>query len=308
MAVFLMAVGLPASGKDTFYDKELKGNNWIHISSDKIREEVYGDINDQSHNGKVFDIMYKRTVEALNKNQNVYYNATNLTQKHRIHLLNCLNKAAVKHMCLFHCIIFPVPYKECLLRNSMRKRVVPESAMERMYKSFQPPHWCEGWDKIYSYGDYDIFNIWNVLFDKAMYMSHDNPHHRLTIGEHMRRAKLLYDMDNSSSIDRVVASAIYLHDIGKPFCKVFHDTKGNPTEIAHYYNHQNVGAYDVLAAFCSNNTYEPIKEDILETSNLIAHHMDFFMDRKYLNKIRNLYGDKFYNRLSIIHKYDTLAH
>lgn len=304
-AVFLMAIGLPASGKDTFYDRELKGKNWVHISSDKIREEVYSDVNDQTHNDKVFEIMYKRTKEALDRNEKVYYNATNLSQKRRIYLLNSLNKA-VKAQCLFHCIIFPVSYKECLLRNSIRNRVVPEYAMERMYKSFQPPHWCEGWDKIYSYGNHEHLNIWKI-FDKALTISHDNPHHTLTIGEHMRKAKVLYDMDNPIG-DNLVSTAIYLHDIGKPFCKVFHSMKGKPTDIAHYYNHENVGAYDVLAAFCNDKEYVEVKEDIIEISNLIAHHMDKFKSEAYMNKIHNLYGDKFYNRLLTINHYDLLAH
>lgn len=304
-AVFLMAIGLPASGKDTFYDKELKGKDWTHISSDKIREEVYGDVNDQAHNDKVFEIMYKRTVEALNNGQRVYYNATNLVQKRRVHLLNSLKKS-VKTLCFYKCIVFPVPYKECLLRNSMRKRIVPEYAVERMYKSFQPPHWCEGWLSILSYGNHERLNIWNI-YDEALITPHDNPHHSLSIGEHMRKAKLLYDMDNPVG-DNIVANALCFHDIGKVFCKVFHNMKGEPTEIAHFFNHSNTGSYDILAAYCNDKSEDIVEEDIIQISNLIAHHMAFFEGEKHLNKIKKLYGENFYNKLKIIHYYDIMAH
>jgi hypothetical protein len=37
------------------------------------------------------------------------------------------------------------------------------------------------------------------------------------------------------------------HDIGKEATKAFFDMKGNATEIAHYYNHQNVSSYEIIS-------------------------------------------------------------
>ena len=53
MAKCIMLIGLPAAGKSTWSKKYIECNpDTILVSSDAIREEVFGDINDQSHNGK----------------------------------------------------------------------------------------------------------------------------------------------------------------------------------------------------------------------------------------------------------------
>ena len=57
-------------------------------------------------------------------------------------------------------------------------------------------------------------------------------------------------------------AALY-HDCGKVFTQVFHNAKGEPTEEAHYYNHENVGAYDCLCDYSKT----------LLTSVLINLHM-----------------------------------
>ena len=54
---FFMMVGLPASGKSTEAENLCSRYNAVHISSDKIREEVFGNVRDSDHNQEVFDIM-----------------------------------------------------------------------------------------------------------------------------------------------------------------------------------------------------------------------------------------------------------
>ena len=304
MSIFIMTVGLPASGKDTLYH-DVYEDNFTMVSSDDIREELYGDVNDQTHNVEVFDTMYKRTVALLSGGKNVYYNATNLSQKRRIHLLNSL-KARVD----FHsiCIVFTLPFNECLIRNSMRKRVVPSHAMGRMVRNFNPPSYCEGWDNILFYRDGEATDI-NRIRLAAEQVPHDNPHHTLTIGQHMSRATTLYIsdcLDKGEKIDRIISDTLNYHDIGKPFCKTFTNMKGEPTEIAHYYFHENVGAY----IFLSSITLSHLDNDdgSLLVANLIAHHMDKFKGDKYMAKIQKLYGTSFTKALETINHYDTAAH
>lgn len=57
-------IGLPASGKD-YYIERNKEEDDVVVSSDEIREELFGDVNDQKHNGEVFNEMFKRTCAAL---------------------------------------------------------------------------------------------------------------------------------------------------------------------------------------------------------------------------------------------------
>ena len=52
MSSFVMMIGLPGSGKDYFIENML--SEYVVCSSDKIREEWYGDENIQGDNEKIF--------------------------------------------------------------------------------------------------------------------------------------------------------------------------------------------------------------------------------------------------------------
>ena len=53
-------------------------------SSDKLREEMYGDNYDDADNSKVFEELHRRILEDL-KMHSVIYDATNLVKKRRVH-------------------------------------------------------------------------------------------------------------------------------------------------------------------------------------------------------------------------------
>ena len=56
--IFTMMVGLPGSGKSTYAEKLSKERSAIICSSDKVREDLYGDENSQSNNDEVFKLLY----------------------------------------------------------------------------------------------------------------------------------------------------------------------------------------------------------------------------------------------------------
>lgn len=57
----IMLVGIPGSGKSTYADKLVKDNPEIIVhSSDKLREELYGDSSIQGDNGKLFEELHKK--------------------------------------------------------------------------------------------------------------------------------------------------------------------------------------------------------------------------------------------------------
>ena len=60
-----MMVGLPGSGKSTATEYFAKVYNANIHSSDDIREEIFGDVNDQEHNKEVFEILHKRIKEDI---------------------------------------------------------------------------------------------------------------------------------------------------------------------------------------------------------------------------------------------------
>ena len=68
----ILLVGIPGSGKTTYAEKYLEVfNNTIHLSSDKIRAELWGSETTQGDNNEVFSLMQSRAIEALNNGQNV---------------------------------------------------------------------------------------------------------------------------------------------------------------------------------------------------------------------------------------------
>ena len=84
MPKFIMLVGLPAAGKDTWAREYIKKHpNTVIHSSDDIREELYGDASCQNNPEKVFEIMAARTIKSLQEGKDVIYNATNLKYKKR---------------------------------------------------------------------------------------------------------------------------------------------------------------------------------------------------------------------------------
>lgn len=76
MNTFYMMVGLPGSSKTTVSKKLSKEYNAIIIATDELREELLGDVQDQSSNGLIFQEAIHRIIENL-KDKNVIFDATN---------------------------------------------------------------------------------------------------------------------------------------------------------------------------------------------------------------------------------------
>ena len=57
---FIMVVGLPGSGKSTFIEDFIDEDNAHIHSSDSIRKELLGDVNDQTSNSLVFETLHNR--------------------------------------------------------------------------------------------------------------------------------------------------------------------------------------------------------------------------------------------------------
>ena len=263
----ILLVGVPGSGKSTYAQKYLEKNkNTIHLSSDKIREELWGNEATQGDNNEVFSLMQKRAVEALNNGHDVIYDATNVTRKDRSYIIDLCPKF-VK----IEAHIIWAPIETCIKRDAARERTVGKAVIDKMLKRFQPVYYDEGIDeiKLVRPEHFSITNYVDKVMDE-MEIPHDNPHHTLNVYEHCEEAAY-FAHDNEMCDD--VAIAAYIHDIGKPYVKAFVDSKGNASEIAHFYSHDNVGAW--MAYGCSN----------IKIAWLVGNHMGPFLNTKYYNKL-----------------------
>lgn len=275
MVKFTMLIGLPGSGK-TEVAKQLTNDNTIILSSDAIRKEFYGDEAIQDNPSKIFEEMQRRTIAALKSSKNVVYDATNISRKKRKHLLSSLKIPCKK----IACVVW-ARYETCVARDCSRNRNVGESVIKRMLLNFQPPYYDEGWDEI-------EFKVNDESYKRSDYENwldceHDNPHHNNTVKEHTLKvmteaAKLQKNRSSHKGVAITLLIAASLHDIGKKFVKGFKNSRGEPSEIAHFYNHQNVGSYFAIG-------YEEtiplhIKQRAL-IYWLINVHMDVFLHTKY---------------------------
>lgn len=278
MSEFIMLMGLPACGKSTF-SKEVLLKQYvdaIYLSSDAIRKESFGDESIQGDPSKIFDVMLQRTRDALKAGKNVIYDATNVVRKRRISLLKQLPKDTIKT-----CYLIWSSYYNCILDDSRRSRHVGESVIRKMLLRFEPPWYDEGWDRIRIH-QRNLLSFDDTL--KYLDIPHDNPHHKGTILDHVRRVE--EEVDNNYSDDthyKILKEVAKFHDFQKPFVKTFEDFKGNVSEVAHYYEHQHVGAYCYLGIY-------PIKDvdrdTILYTSRLIdLHMMKFFKESGYYRNL-----------------------
>jgi predicted kinase len=285
----IVLCGIPGSGKSTYATRYVEDNiNSIHISSDAIRAELYGNESIQGNPSEVFSLMQKRTVEALNEGKNVVYDATNITRKDRSSIIEICPKFAK-----IECYIIWAPIEECIRQDASRDRTVGKEVIDRMLKRFQAPFFDEGIDeiKIITPEGFDKDQYGDDCHDE-MLIPHDNPHHTLDIDAHCCEAYLY--LSDKGVRDEDLLAAANAHDVGKPYTKAFVDGKGNPCETAHYYQHQCVGAW---ISYGLDSTTPKV-------AWLISAHMDPFMNTKYY---RNL-PPYLKNDIDILHKADLNAH
>lgn len=296
MSNLIIMCGLPASGKSS-YAKGVKKS--IIISTDDIREEINGNASIQDNGNLVFETAFNRIKENLiqNKYKNVVFDATNINYKKRTDIVNRFKKYADNIICYF----VYADYEECLERNSQRERKVPEEVIKRMYYNFYVPQFFEGFDDIIFKNNSNTTHDYDELEEK-LNINQDNPNHKLSLLEHSRKAYLYLKEVTKTEY---MATAGYLHDIGKIKTKTFINAKGEKTEIAHYYSHEKVGAYDSLA-------YTNFKRFDIQfyIAELIQWHMLLHQElsEKTIEKYKSKLGIAFWKDLQLLHEADLYAH
>ena len=310
MPKLIYMVGVAGSGKSTIAMRiasQMK-EEVVLLSSDTIRGEIYGDENCQRDPGRVFDIMHQRTVAALSQGISVVYDATNLSCKRRMNFLK-----SIAHIdCRKECVVVIATPEDIEARMKLRDRKVPMEVVHKQLCQFQCPNYYEGWDSVwieYNSKSEDCQASYRQLWRECD-IPHDNPHHSLSIVEHMNQAADIAegfawkDGELDLMSERWVAR---IHDIGKPRTKSFTDRNGNTTEIAHYIGHQNYSAYYSLI-FDGADFDIPLR-DSLDNACLVQWHMEHYLRKgSALDKFYKMIGPKLEKRLKVLEKADKAAH
>jgi predicted kinase len=284
-------VGLYGSGKSSVA-KEIAETeeNTIIVSSDAIREELTGKVEDQSKNEEVFKVFHKRIREALENNTNVIADATNITIRSRRAIIENIKGIECRKIAY----LIPRPFDQCKLDNLNRQHPVPEEVLDGQLRKFQIPFYEEGWDLIKRRdflrdGEITIPDISLKMgnFDQK------NPHHTMSLLEHSDYTyKLFADKEYPMSFQL----GAVLHDVGKLYCQTF-DEFG----IAHYFDHNSIGSYLILTSLDEFYHY-----DILDACFLINYHMMPFAwtTEKSKERWKKRFGEYKYQMLLDFHECD----
>lgn len=316
---FIMMVGLPGSGKSTYAKTlTLDGKPYIIHSSDKLREELYGDAAIQGDNNKLFAELHKRIKEDLQRGENVVYDATNIKKKNRIAFLRELKDIP----CYKDCIVMATEYKACEYNNEHRERKVPLEVIRRMFLNYQPPHESEGFREIIYVFTYltsdnrlvetppnDDYTL-SKFFKIANNFNQENSHHTFSLGKHC--AETGKYIQNKRTNDFWLLMAALLHDVGKLDTKTKFNSRGVEDGEYHYYNHNCAGSYSSMFYFNNIETVWNKPCPMSDVTNYIYYHMHPYLAWKQSERAkerdRKLLGDKMFNDIMLLHEADLAAH
>lgn len=328
MREFIVMVGLSGSGKsyqastlaksihmsNPKYDEYGRADVAEIISSDSIREEILGDVNDQTQNDLVFKEVHNRIRKALLNHYHIIVDATNITIKSRKPILDCFNCLTNENKKNYHKVayVMTTPISICKHQNNSRDRVVPNYVIDRQMGKFEIPFIEEGFDYIvlqnwdYLWAEHNTFDgakakDLEVITNMMKGFNQRTHHHKYTLDVHCQKLK---EEIQKRTDDKVLIRTALIHDIGKLFTgKPKDDGSGDYC----YYSHHNVGTYSLLQNLDKVAFWD--KDRTLDLLFYVNYHMQpFFMtSEKSKNKWKNIFGEEKFNNLIMFNECDKIA-
>ena len=301
MTKVIILTGLQASGKSEHASKLAILEDAYWIESDHYRERYFDNRQDKKTHQELFNLLHAEILGALAKDSSVVFDATNLSYKHRMELIKKIRSKFPTVEIISHVVM--TQFEICAERDASRERSVGYNVIKRARESFTMPQYYEGFNEIhisYAYNpdDYDV----EKYVESIANFDQKNPNHSRTLKDHM----LLVYENLLQHEDHVLETAGYWHDNGKRFTQVFENMKREPSEHAHYYSHENVGAYETFF-FLKRMFYSDAQ--ILDVCGIIQNHMRPYgcKTEKSKEKLRNLVGQIMYDRLMKLNEADKVS-
>lgn len=126
--------GLPASGKTT-YAQELANKGWVRVNKDDLRAMLNNSKFSKDNESYVIALRDEIIISSLVQGKNVVVDDTNLDPKHLI----AFESIAGEFLADFEIRFFDVDVKECIRRNKLREKPVPEKVIYQMYERYLKP-------------------------------------------------------------------------------------------------------------------------------------------------------------------------
>lgn len=140
-AVVLM-IGLPGSGKSSY----LAHYGLSTVSTDALRELLFGDAADQRAAAQVFGLLYKILSTRLEAGvAHTFIDATNLDAAARKPLVRLAKEAGIPALGIW----MDTDVEECRARNQLRGRVVEIEVIQRFARKLRLPSTPEGIEHLY---------------------------------------------------------------------------------------------------------------------------------------------------------------
>jgi cytidylate kinase len=142
--ILAVMVGISGSGKSTYANGLKTSLNAQLIETDSIRQELTGNAEDQTQNGRVFDVAKRRVDNALSQEKNTIIDATSLSVKDRKDWVEIgkANNAEVR------AYFVDTPIDVAKRQNSKRTRKVPDFVIDRQAGKLTSQTKAEGFDSV----------------------------------------------------------------------------------------------------------------------------------------------------------------
>lgn len=134
MADLYVMCGVPGSGKTTTAKWMAEEHGFERFSFDEMRCFRLAEF-------------IRPAMETMREGKSVILDSTNLRVNVRAKILQAVADISCRKVAVY----MNTPLEECLRRNANREARLPDSVIESIHRSLQPPTLDEGWDEILYY-------------------------------------------------------------------------------------------------------------------------------------------------------------